>query len=67
MTSKTLFRNLLKDDLKKKRGLFIVALIVFIFVNPISTLMYGERLLSSSNITSMAELKDFFISQQTIL
>ena len=62
MTSKTLFRNLLKDDLKKKRGLFIVALIVFIFVNPISTLMYGERLLSSSNITSMAELKDFFIS-----
>lgn len=58
MTSKTLFRNLLKDDLQKRRGLFIVFLFCFIFVHPISLLMYAERLMSSGEIISMASIRE---------
>ena len=63
MTSKTLFHNLLLDDIRRKRGLFIIALISFIFINPISTMMYIERLMNSTEIESMARIRSYCISQ----
>ena len=36
MTSRTLFYNLMREDLKKKSWIIVVALITFIFINPFS-------------------------------
>ena len=57
MTSRALFFNLMKEDLKKKVWIVVAALIAFIFINPVHTLMeiegaYANMYLTPENIAS---------------
>lgn len=54
MTSKILFFNLMKEDMKKKIWIIVVAFLGFLFVNPIHMLMQLEGMYSNTNMTSEA-------------
>ncbi len=64
MTSRALFFNLMREDLKKKSWIIVVALITFIFINPVHTLMeiegaYQNIYLKPENI---AESMEYYLS-----
>lgn len=57
MTSRVLFSNLMKEDFKKKIWIIVMAMIVFIFINPVHLLMeiegaYQNTYLTPENIAS---------------
>ena len=51
MTSRTLFYNLMREDLKKKSWIIVVALITFIFINPVHALMVIEGMYQNTYLT----------------
>ena len=63
MTSRALFFNLMKEDFKKKVWIVVVALIAFIFVNPVHTLMVIEASYSDTYL----KIETFINSMQYYL
>ncbi len=62
MISKTSFLKILKNDVKRKLWIFIVFLIIFIFINPISLLMQTDNLLANSYLSDI-EIRARILSQ----
>ena len=62
MILKTSFLKILQNDRKRKLWIFIIFLVIFIFVNPISLLLKADYLLANS-FMSEAQIKESINSQ----
>lgn len=62
MISKTSFLKILQNDRKRKLWIFIIFLVIFIFVNPISLLLKADYLLANS-FMSEVQIKESINNQ----